>query len=65
MRTVAIDDSGCLSVTLSICLACGLTRFRCAKTAEQIKVLFGMKTLGGPENIALDESSYSSTTRGA
>jgi len=33
----------------------GSTRLHCTKTAEQIKTLFGVNTLGGPWNIVLDE----------
>jgi len=31
-----------------------LSSFHCAKMAEQIKVLFGVNTPGGPWNILLD-----------
>jgi len=43
-----------LSVNLSVCLSRGSTRLNCAKTAEGIKVLFGVNTLRGQRNIALD-----------
>jgi len=36
------------------CLSRGSTRLHCAKTAEQIKTLFVVNTLGGPRNIVLD-----------
>jgi len=32
------------SVCLSVCLSCGSTRLRCAKTVEQIKMLCGVNT---------------------
>jgi len=38
----------------SVCLSRGLSRPHCAKIAEQIKILFGVNTHGGPYNIALD-----------
>jgi len=38
----------------AVCLSRGSTWFHCAKTTEQIKILFGVKTLGGPINIVLD-----------
>jgi len=46
VQTIAIGDFViCKSVSLSsLC-----------KTAEWIEVLFGVKTLGGPRNIVLDE----------
>jgi len=45
VRTTTIDDPGvCLSVT----------RVGCAKTAEQIDVLFEVETSVSPRNIALD-----------
>jgi len=43
-----------MSVSLSVCLSRGSSRLRCAKTAEQIKMLFMVNTVGGPWNIVLD-----------
>jgi len=39
--------------TLSVCLSRGSTRLHCAKTAELIKMLFMMNSLGGPWNTVL------------
>jgi len=44
MQTIVIDID-VLDVCLSVCLSCGLTRLRCAKTAERIKMLFGVNIL--------------------
>jgi len=41
-------------VCMSVCLSCGPTWHHCAKTAEQIKILFGVNTPEGPRNILLD-----------
>jgi len=49
MQTIVTDV-----YSVSICLSCGSTRLHCAKMAEQIKILFGVNTLGGPRNIVLD-----------
>jgi len=55
MRTIAIDDPGvCQSVT----------RAGCAKTAERIDVLFGVKTHGDPKNIALHGGAHLLTVKG-
>jgi len=35
-------------------LSRGSTRLHCAKTAEQMKIVFGVNTVGGPRNIVLD-----------
>jgi len=51
MQTIVTDDCG---VCLSVCLTCGLNRFHCAKTAEQIQILFGVNSLLGPRHIVLD-----------
>jgi len=53
MQTTVTDVS---DVCLSLCLSRGSTQLHCAKTAERIKILFRMNTLGGPWNIALDGS---------
>jgi len=37
-----------------VSLSCGSNRFHCAKTTEQIKILFGVNTLGGQKSIVLD-----------
>jgi len=47
-----------------VCLSRGSTRLDCAKTAEQIKSLFGVNTVGGPRNIVLDGGPDPPTTRG-
>jgi len=43
-----------ISVYQSVSLSRGSTRLHCAKTAEQIKILFGRNTLGGARNTVLD-----------
>jgi len=43
-----------VSVHQSVCHSHGSAQLYCAKTAEQIKILFGINTLGGPRNIVLD-----------
>jgi len=53
MQTIVTDDP---SVCLSVCLSRGSTRLHCAKMAEQIKMLFGVNTRGGPRNIVLHGS---------
>jgi len=50
MQTIVNDVPVCQSV----CLSRGFTRLSCAKTAERIEVLFGVKIFGGPRNIVLD-----------
>jgi len=35
-------------------VSCGSAWLHCAKTAEQIKILFGANTLEGPRNVVLD-----------
>jgi len=58
MQTIVTDIRGvCMSVRPPVCLSRGSTRLHCAKTAEQIKILFGVNTLGGPRNIVLDGGS--------
>jgi len=55
METVVADVRGVsLSVCLSVCLSRGSSRLHCARTAEPIKMLFGMNTPGDPWNIVLD-----------
>jgi len=62
MQTIVTDVR---RVCPSVCLSRDSTRLRCAKTAEQIKILFVVKTLGGPRNnIVLDGSHDSPTARG-
>jgi len=51
MQSVLTDVRG---VCLSVCLSRGPSRLRCAKMAEQIKMLSGMNTPGGPGSIVLD-----------
>jgi len=48
----------------SVCLSRGSSRLHCAKIAEQIKMLFGMNTPGGPRNIVLDVGPDAPTERG-
>jgi len=48
MQTIATD--------ITVCLSGGFFRLWCAKTAERIEVLFGVKTFGGPRNIVLDRA---------
>jgi len=43
MLTIVTDVRG---VCLSVCLSRGSTRPHCAKTAERIKMLFGVNTVG-------------------
>jgi len=40
MQTIVIDDRG-------VCLSRGRTRLHYAKMAKQMKILFGVNTLGG------------------
>jgi len=63
MQTIVTDVRGvCLSVCQPVrqlvCLSRGLTRgstqLHCAKMAEQIKMMFGVNTPGGPWNIVSD-----------
>jgi len=51
MQSIATDVRG---VCQSVCLSRGSSQLRCAKTAEQIKMLFGVNTPGGPWNVVLD-----------
>jgi len=51
MQTIVTDVCG---VCLSVCLSHGSSQLHCAKMAEQIKMLFGVNTSGGPRNIVLD-----------
>jgi len=50
-------------IPVYVCLSRGSTRFHCAQTAEQIKILFGVNTPGGPRNIVLDEGLDPPTVR--
>jgi len=47
LQTIVIDVRG-------VSPSGGSTRLRCAKTAEQINILLGVNTLGGPRHIVLD-----------
>jgi len=38
---------------VSVSLSCGSTRLHCAKTAEWIKIPFGVNSPGGPTNTVL------------
>jgi len=61
MQSILTDVHGiCLSVSLSR----GSSRLHCAKMAEQIKMLFGANTPGGPWNIVLDVGPDPPTERG-
>jgi len=53
----------CLSVRPSVCLSRGSIRLRCAKTAEQIKILFAMNAVVGSRNTVLEGASDPSTGR--
>jgi len=58
MQPIATDMRGvCPSVCQFVCLSCSLTGPHNAETAEQIKMLFGVNSLGGPWNIVLYEGS--------
>jgi len=57
MCAVSVRQSVCLSVTR-------LTRLRCAKTAEQIKMLFGVNTLESPLDTAYTGVLIFPQTRG-
>jgi len=47
----------CLSVSPSVVsLSCGSTRLHCAKTAERIRIVFGVNTLESPWNVLLHGS---------
>jgi len=61
MQTIVTDVRG---VCLSVCLSRGSSRIHCAKMAEQIKMLFGVNTPGGPRNIVLDVGPDPHTERG-
>jgi len=56
MLPIVTDVCG-LSVCTSVCLSRDSTQLRCAKAAEQIKMLFGVNTLGGPRDIVLVRGS--------
>jgi len=51
----------CQSVRLSVCLS--VTLADCAKTAERIELLLGMKTPRNPRNIVLDGCPDSAAVR--
>jgi len=61
MQTFVTDVRG---VRPSVCLSRGSTRLHCVKTAEQIKILFGVNTLGGPKEHRVRRESWSPTARG-
>jgi len=44
-----------IALSLSVRLSRGRTRLHCTKTADRIKIPFGVNTLGGPRKIVLDE----------
>jgi len=51
MQTIVTDDR---CVCPSVCLSRGSTRLRCARTAEGMKIVFGVNTPVDPINIVLD-----------
>jgi len=53
-----------LSVSPPVCLSRDSTRLHCTKTADQIKMLFGVNTPGGPSNIVWDGGPDPTTERG-
>jgi len=61
IKTIFTDVCG---VCLSVCLSRGSSRLHRAKTAEQIKMLFGVNTPGGPRDIVLDVGPDPPTERG-
>jgi len=56
--------TGVRSVCLSVSLSCGSSRLHSAKMAEQIKMLFGVNTLGSLWNIVLEMGPDPPTQRG-
>jgi len=49
MQTTVTDDCRVnQSVCQSVCLSRGSTGLHCANTAKRIKILFGVKSPGGP-----------------
>jgi len=51
MRSRLLLPTFAVCVSPSVCLSRGISRLRCAKTAEQIQMLFGVNTSGGQRNI--------------
>jgi len=56
MQPIVADVHGvcpsvCPFVRQSVCLSRGSTRLRCAKTAERIKMLFGVNILGAHDTL--------------
>jgi len=60
MQTIVTDDH---SVCQSVCCAAQLS-LTVQKTAEQIEILLGVNTFGGPSNIVLDVCPDPPTARG-
>jgi len=57
IKTNTLPLSHChkqLDVYWTIAIPASVMRLRCANTAEWIKVLLGLETLGDPENVILD-----------
>jgi len=48
-----VTDVRNVSVSIRSSLSLGSTRLHCAKTAERIKMMFGMTTLGSQQDIVL------------
>jgi len=53
MRCILLLPMCAVSVRQSVCLSRGSTRLHSAKTAERIKMLFGINILGGLQDIVL------------
>jgi len=62
MQTIVTDVRLC--VVSVRCLSRGSTRLHCAKTAERIKIVFGVNTPGSPRNIVLHGGSDPPTEEG-
>jgi len=64
MQAIVTDKRGVCLLRLLVCLSRGSTRLHRTKTAERIKIPFGVNTVGVPRNIVLEEDLDSSTARG-
>jgi len=57
MRPIAIDDPVAKCVCQPVCRS--VTQLRCVKTADRIKISFGLGAAGGDaKNIVLDEGLH-------
>jgi len=54
---LVIDDHGRLSVSLPVSFSRSFMRFRCAKMAEQVEVMFGEDFWRSEKDIASEEGS--------